>query len=545
MPRVPEPHRPRLPGSSRRARRATALVLLGVILSAVVPWTAVAAPEDYAGAASGTVADVQLPAQNSPDPIDATFGESTGAVNSQGNIIPDVTSTPENETEDVAVGTASPLRVTMPDGRADPGSVQSSAPADAGGSLDSAGPPRPTGIAATHAQTQSQAAPDGSTARTDNSTTITDGRFEFHLPLRIPAGNSDATVVRQADGAVTATGHSKLGGDTTSPISAFNGYVTAAAIEALSHSTANGAASTNTIDFDIRDLRVNSVPGGAALVTANARPGAGDTVIVEVTMTVPGGASTTETITIKRGSNLLDAMTYQGTTLAPALVTLHPFLNPLTGPGGPLQDLSLILGGGYSDSGDGTYARGLVEAVKMSIVAGGPNSATITHTLGRAFSAADARRAFSTATAPALLPGTPPVSDPAAAFPESRTASPTQLAFTAAVPEPVPPSTPVPPAVSPPVDDGTQPVTLPADPSPAPASPPAEQSPAPAADEPGPLPVSDTSPVSEPVALTTADAGPALANTGLDALPLAALGLALLALGVLGRRATRPRAAAA
>ena len=136
----------------------------------------------------------------------------------------------------------------------------------------------------------------------------------------------------------------------------------------------------------------------------------------------------TQTITIPRGSNLLSAASYTGTTLAPAFGALTPYLSPLTGPGGPLQDLQILLAAGWSDDGDGTYARGLIEAVQMSIVVG---AASVAHTFGRAYSAAEAQRAFSTATDPALPPGTAPTSDAAAAFPEIRRASPTELAFAA------------------------------------------------------------------------------------------------------------------
>jgi hypothetical protein len=190
MSRTPDRPRPSLRARSPRARRTTALVLVGLVLSAVVPWTGGATAADYSGAASGTVADVQLPGPNGTGPIDATFGESTGAVNSQGNIIPDVPSSPEDEAKDVAVGTASPLRAEFPGQRADPGSVQSSAPADAGGELNSTGPSQGTGITATHAETHSDATPGGTTAHTENTTAVTDARFDFHLPLRVPAGGS-------------------------------------------------------------------------------------------------------------------------------------------------------------------------------------------------------------------------------------------------------------------------------------------------------------------------------------------------------------------
>jgi hypothetical protein len=179
------------------------------------------------------------------------------------------------------------------------------------------------------------------------------------------------------------------------------------------------------VNYRIQDLQLG-VPGGSAFVTANAEAGPGGNMLLDVTIAVPGSPPVTQAITIPRGSNLLSAASYTGTTLAPAFGALTPYLSPLTGPTGPLHDLQIILGAGFSDDGDGTYARGLVEAVRMSIVVG---TASVAHTFGRAYSAADAERAFSTATDPTLPPGTTPTSNAAAAFPETRAAPPTQLAF--------------------------------------------------------------------------------------------------------------------
>jgi hypothetical protein len=490
-------------------RKATALALLTLLLVAAMPWAAMAQTGDYSGAAAGTVADVQLPGPGGTGPVHSVFAESTGAVNSQAGIIPDVPATAEDETQDFAVGTATPVRATMPGQRHNPGSVQSSAPGDASGSFDAVGPDPDSAFSTGHAETSSTAAPDGSTAGTDNATSFTNGRFIFHLPLQMPTGSSEASVDRAANGEVTATGHAQLGGGSGQRVSAFGGYITAATIEAMSRSTANGSNSVNMIDFRIQDLQLGT-PGGPAFVTANAGPGPGDTVLLDVTISVPGGTPATATITIPRGSNLLSSTTYQGTTLAPAFGALTPYLNPLTGPMGPLHQLEIILAAGFSDDGDGTYARGLVEAVRTSIVV---NTASVAHTLGRAYSAADAERAFSTATDPALPPGTKPTSNAAAAFPETRAASPTELAFANAIPVPETVNDPAP----------TGPVSRLRGPS---YERPAE-------------PVSDRSdpPAEGPVVAGATEAS--LPFTGLNVTTIAALGLVMMALGGFGRWATR------
>ncbi len=507
--------------TGQTTRRATALALVALLLSALMPWTSAAQTGDYSGSASGTVADVQLPGPGGSPPVHSVFAESTGAVNSQAQIIPDVPASEGDESQDFAVGTASPVRAEFGGQRHAPGSVQSSAPDNVSGSFDSVGPDPDSAFSTGHAETSSAAAPDGSTAATDNATSITDGQFIFHLPLQMPTASSNATVERTANGEVTATGHAQLGSIPGQRISAFGGFVTAAAIDALSSSTADGTNSANLIDFRIQDLRLG-VPGGSTYVTANAEPGPGGTLLLDVTIDVPGSPSVTETITIPRGSNLLSAASYSGTTLAPAFGALTPYLSPLTGPTGPLRDLEIILAAGWSDDGDGTYARGLIEAVQMSIVVG---TASVAHTFGRAYSAADAQRAFSTATDPALPPGTTPTSDAAAAFPEIRRASPTELAFAADAQPPQP------------VSD----TPSPADPA-APGEVPASDPP----DRPADQPESERpdEPAEGPVVAQATEAG-SLPFTGLDLTTIAALGLLLLALGGLGRRATRQPVGAA
>jgi hypothetical protein len=499
-----------------------------------MPWASAAQTGDYSGSASGTVADVQLPGPGGAPPVHSVFAESTGAVNSEAQIIPDVPATEADESQDFAVGTASPVRAEFGGQRHNPGSVQSSAPESAAGSFDVVGPDPDSAFSTGHAETSSEAAADASTASTDNSTSITNGRFIFHLPLQMPSASSEATVDRAASGEVTATGQAQLGsGPLGQRISAFGGYVTAAAIEALSSSTANGTSSANVVAFRVQDLQLGDL-GGSALVTANAEAGPGGSMLVKVTIAVPGKAAVTETITIPRGADLLSAATYTGTTLAPAFDALaaSSYLTMLTGEKGPLYKLKIILGAGFSDDGDGTYARGLVEAVRMSIVVG---TASVTHTFGRAYSAADANRAFSTATNPTSPPGKTPTSNAAAAFPETRAASPTELAF-ANDPQPAQPAQPAQPVSGEPAPP--QPVA-----PPAPADPRVFDAP----NEPAEQPQSEESdpPADEPVAVAATQAGDTLPFTGLDLTTIGALGLLLMALGAFGRWATRQPAAAA
>jgi hypothetical protein len=511
-----------------RTRKATALALLGLLLGAVMPWASAAQTGDYSGSASGTVAEVQLPGPGGGPTVHSAFAESTGAVNSEAQIIPDVPATEADESQDFAVGTASPVRAEFGGQRHNPGSVQSSAPDSAAGSADVFGPDPDSAFSTGHAETSSEAAPDASTANTDNTTSITNGRFIFHLPLQMPNGSSEATVDRAANGEVTATGQAQLGSGPGQRISAFGGYVTAAAIEALSSSTADGTSSANVVDFRIQDLRLG-VPGGSAFVTANAQAGPGGSMLLDVTIAVPGSPPVTQTITIPRGSNLLSAATYTGTTLAPAFGALTPYLSPLTGPTGPLHDLQIILAAGFSDDGDGTYARGLVEAVQMSIVVG---TAFVAHTFGRAYSAVDAERAFSTATDPTLPPGTTPTSDAAAAFPETRAASPTEHAFASDNRPGLP------------VSGGP---AQPAQPGPVAAPAPADQRVPEASDEPAAQPQADEAapPADGPVVVAATQTADTLPFTGLDVAAIAALGLLLMALGGFGRWATRQPTAAA
>ena len=144
--------------TGQTTRRATALALVALLSSALMPWTSAAQTGDYSGSASGTAADVQLPGPGGSPPVHSVFAESTGAVNSQAQIIPDVPASEGDESQDFAVGTASPVRAEFGGQRHAPGSVQSSAPDNVSGSFDS----NPNSAFSTgHAETSSAAAPDG------------------------------------------------------------------------------------------------------------------------------------------------------------------------------------------------------------------------------------------------------------------------------------------------------------------------------------------------------------------------------------------------
>ncbi|MBA3861305.1 MAG: hypothetical protein H0X56_04975, partial [Solirubrobacterales bacterium] len=359
------------------------------------------------------------PSPTQPAPLEVTLGETTGAVNSAANIIPDSPGSPENEAEDFSVGTATPLRLaTGGDPVLQPFSVQCSAPADAGGSnalvdiMEDA-----ITLQVTRAEVQCQAAEDASTAATQNDVDITNAVLQG--ALTVPAGRTNADVARTADGAITAFADSAVDSPTVVlgdlPT---DGVITADAITAVSNSNANGTTSANTTDFQITNLNV------ADLLTVNAGPTEGNPRCVTVTIDLGdpadmgtgglggllgpdnplsdllGGSNGLITLTLPRGVNLLDPSTFDddpacadqgGISLEDILTGLEPILTPLIGAGGPLEGTALIIGGGFSEQGDGTFARGLIEAIRINVgVAGEPVTSTV---LGRAFTEVNAVRA--------------------------------------------------------------------------------------------------------------------------------------------------------
>ena len=412
-------------GVQRRLRRrgGLALSLSLLVLAVLLPVGVIAqtpAGPSYSGVAEGDVAEVLLaPDPDAPAALDATIGETTGAVNSAANIIPDSPGSPENEAEDFSVGTATPLRLsTGGDPLLQPFSVQSSAPADAGGSnaLIDINEESIT-LRVLRAETQSQAAVDASTAATQNDVDIANAVIQDLVTL--PAGRTNADVNRTADGAITAFADSNLDSPTVvlgQLAEITEGVVAANAINAASTSTANGTTSANEIDFRITDLTI------AGLLTINAGPAEGNPgcVTVDVALGGPEGGLTPELndllapltellaaeedgvlrLTLPRGVNLLDPSTFDdneactqegGLNLGELIVSLGPILEPLTGEDGLLEGTALIIGGGFSEQGDGTFARGLVEALRINVGLGDEPVASVV--LGRAFTAVNATQA--------------------------------------------------------------------------------------------------------------------------------------------------------
>ncbi len=445
-------------GLRRRAGLALSLSLL--VLGVLLPVGVVAqapAGTAYSGVAEGDVAEVLVaPALGQPPTLDVTLGETTGAVNSAANIIPDSPGSPENEAEDFSVGTATPLRLAAGgDPVLQPFSVQCSAPADAGGSnalldiMEDA-----ITLQVLRAEVQCQAALDASTAATQNDVDIANAVLQG--VLTVPAGRTNADVARTADGAITAFADSAVDSPTVILGDLPNGVITADAITAVSNSNANGTTSANTTDFQIVNLNV------ANLLTVNGGPTEGNPRCVTVTIALGGGDTggllpgglgellgpEGLTLTLPRGVNLLDPETFDddpacagegGLDLGELITGLGPILAPLTGEGGLLAGTALIIGGGFSEQGDGTFARGLIEAVRVQVGVGGEIVTSVV--LGRAYTAVDAVRANSNITDPNLPPGTPPADDPAVAFPGPRQATPAETIFTnpIAAQEPPPP----------------------------------------------------------------------------------------------------------
>ncbi len=437
--------------------RSLAVVSTASALAVVLPSAAFAAgsPAPFSGQSSGAVTSSQTTtATLAGTPVTArtTTGESTAAVNSAGHIVPAVPGFPGNQNKATAVGTATPVRVVAvapPLGtvRSNPGSVESTAPGPAAGTRTilgvtaTAGPARAT-VAVGRASTSSTANPDGSNPAAAGDVTLTNTTTSAITPplaggaaaaVSVPVASSHSSSSQSA-GVVRARNTTSASRSTAGvAITALNGFITADQISSLSSSVAGGGRSANTTNFAVSNLRLRSAPGGPALLTVSGQKAAGGNVALTITLDQGVGLPpVTQTITIPGGKNLLDPASYTGTTLAPAFTVFGPLVAPLISAGSPLAHLMLALGGGYSDSGNGSYARGLINAVQLSTTLASGQLSLLT--LGQSFSAADATRAFSTATNPALPAGTIPTTNPIAAFPGTHQAVPVQTVFSNPVP---------------------------------------------------------------------------------------------------------------
>ena len=435
--------------------RSLAVVSTASALAVVLPSAAFAAGSTpFSGQSSGAVASSQLATSTlagTAATAAATIGESTAAVNSAGHIVPAVPGFPGNQNRATAVGTATPVRVVavaplLGTVRSNPGSVESTAPGPAAGTRTilgvtaTAGPAHAT-VAVGRASTASTANPNGSNPAARGDVTLTNTTSAITPPapgvaaaaLRVPVSSSHSSS-SQSGGVVRAQNTTSASRSTAGvAITALNGFITADQISSLSRSVAGGGRSANTTNFAVSNLRLRSAPGGPALLTVSGQKATGGNVALTITLDQGVGlAPVTQTITIPGGKNLLDPASYTGTTLAPAFTVFGPLVAPLISAGSPLAHLMLALGAGYSDSGNGTYARGLINAVQLSTTL--PTGQLALLSLGQSFSAADAVRAFSTATNPALPAGTIPTTNPVAAFPGTHQAVPVQTVCSNPVP---------------------------------------------------------------------------------------------------------------
>ncbi len=214
--------------------RSLAVVSTASALAVVLPSAAFAAGSaPFSGQSSGAVASSQLATSTltgTAATAATTTGETTAAVNSAGHIVPAVPGFPGNQNKATAVGTATPVRVVAvvpPLGRlrANPGSVQSTAPGSAAGTRTilgvtaTAGPAHATvavGRAST-ASTASTANPDGSNPAARGDVTLTNTTSAITPPalgaaaaaLRVPVASSHSSS-SQSGGVVRAQNTTSL-----------------------------------------------------------------------------------------------------------------------------------------------------------------------------------------------------------------------------------------------------------------------------------------------------------------------------------------------
>jgi hypothetical protein len=376
----------------------------------------------------------------STNPVDGettcgTINENTVSSNSEGGIVEDQPGTVQNEANDTTIATATPVRVETSDGtRANPDSIAATAPNDAAGTSNTGVVTVGDGngfIAAssegTHSEVDAHASSNESTV---NSWSWSNGVDQTAGPgnTRVVLPNTDSFAFndRFPSGDIFAGASNVASSDGAQQISMAGGLITMDFVSASSGSWADGhGGSNNVIDFSVDNLEVHSAPfGGVSLITINHADNFLNEAVMTINATING---VTDTFTAASGRDLFERNTYaDSAVLFAEYLNILGALNNLTGIGGALEGASLRLGGGWSDDGNGDYARGMSQAVALEYTHNGWDTEQI---VGYAYSGVDAVRPFSTATDPLWPAGVVPVVDAERAFPATRNAFPVETIF--------------------------------------------------------------------------------------------------------------------
>lgn len=391
---------------------------------------------EYSGTADSTGAVVQTTHPVTGEVVEGVVAENTASANSEGGIIPDQPGTPQNEANDTTVATATPVRVETSDGtRSNPDSIAAVAPWDAAGESRTGVVTVGDGngnVAAssegTWSRVDAHASSNESTVRTDSQSIghdTTAGSGDARTVL--PNVDSFAFVDRWPDGTIASGASNVAWSDGAQQISMLGGYIEIEDVFSSSFSVADGHTSGNDIEFEVNGLTLNSSPFGPALITVNNANNFLQEAWTVIDATI-GGVN--GVVRVATASDLLDRDTWRGNAaLFAAYLGILPQLNALTGIGGDLEGLSLLLGGGWSDDGNGDYARGMSQAVRAHAWVGGEWETTAV--VGYAYSGVDAVRPWSTATDPTWPNGWTPIVDAERAFPATRNAFPVDWVFAA------------------------------------------------------------------------------------------------------------------
>lgn len=390
---------------------------------------------EYSGTADSTAAVSCTIDPVTGEQVCGTVAENTVSANSEGGIIPDQAGTPQNEANDTSVATATPVRVETSDGtRANPDSIAAVAPNDADGTsntgVETVGDGNGNVAASTegtHSEVSAHSSSNESTIDTWSSSVGVDSTVGAgDARVVVPNLASDSWINRTPNGDIWAGAANVAFADGAQQVSLFGGFITADFVSASSTSFADGAGtSDNTINFSVDNLSLNNAPWGASLIMINHADNFLNEAVTVIDATIDG---VTDTFTTATGSDLLNRNTYaDSAALFNAYLGILAQLNNLTGINGDLEGLSLRLGGGWSDNGDGDYARGMSQAVRAHAWLGGEWESDAI--VGYAYSGVDAVRAFSTATDPLWPAGWTPVVDADRAFPATRNAFPVSHVF--------------------------------------------------------------------------------------------------------------------